>query len=79
MLTCVIMLIVGVLVLYPKYLLNQATEAALIETAIKLTEAVKSGKIVEYEMQEYKGFSLGDGTYNVFGRFQVVLKDNNGK
>ena len=81
--TCGILLIIGISFLYPKYLLDQATEAAMIETARELTEAVKSGKIVEYQMQEYKGVSpeveTGSTTYNVLGHFQVVLRDDGGK
>lgn len=81
--TCGILLIIGLSFFYPKYLLDQAMEAAMIETARELTEAVKSGKIVEYQMQEYKGVSpeveTGSTTYNVLGHFQVVLRDDSGK
>ena len=81
--TCGILLIIGISFLYPKYLLDQATEAAMIETARELTEAVKSGKIVEYQMQEYKGVSpeveTGSATYNVLGHFQVILREDGEK
>lgn len=81
--TCGILLIIGLSFFYPKHLLDQATEAAMIETARELTEAVKSGKILEYQMQEYKGVSpeveTGSTTYNVLGHFQVVLRDDGGK
>ena len=81
--TCGILLIIGISFLYPKYLLGQATEAAMIETARELTEAVKSGKIIEYQMQEYKGVSpeveTGSATYNVLGHFQVLLREDGEK
>lgn len=77
---CGILLIIGISLFYPKYLLKKATGAAMIETAAELTEAVKSGEILEYQMQEFKGLSpeveTGSTTYNVLGHFQVVLKDD---